>query len=56
MLKQADLPERKMEQLERILEKGLSGAANQETVEKSADEIRKEKDKKMNEDRGNDGN
>ena len=56
VLKQADLPERKMEQLERILEKGLSGAANQETVEKSADEIRKEKDKKMNEDRGNDGN
>ena len=56
LLKQAELPQRKMEQLEKILEKGLSGAANQETVEKSPEEIRKEKEKKMNEDRGNDGN
>ena len=57
LLKQADLPERKMEQLERILEKGTSGAANQDTApEKSPEEIRKEKERKMNDDRGNDGN
>ena len=57
LLKQADLPERKMEQLEKILERGTSGAANQDTApEKSPEEIRKEKEKKMNEDRGNDGN
>ena len=56
-MKQADLPQRKMEELERILERGLSGSANQETApEKSEEEIRKEKQKKMNEDRGNDGN
>jgi hypothetical protein len=55
-MRQADLPQRKMEELERILEKGLSGSASQETVEKSPEEIRREKEKKMNEDRGNDGN
>ena len=52
-MRQADLPQRKMEELERILEKGLSGSASQETVEKSPEEIRREKEKKMNEDRGN---
>ncbi len=57
LLKQTDLPQKRMEELEKILERGLSGAANQETLpEKSADEVQKEKEKKRNEDRGNDGN
>ena len=56
LLKQADIPQKKIEEMDNILDRGLSGSANSETIEKTAEEIRKEKEKKMNEDRGNDGN
>jgi len=53
-MKQADLPQRKMEELERILEKGLSGSASQESIEKTPEELKK--DKKRNKARGGDDN
>lgn len=59
LLKQADIPEKKLEELDNILDKGLSGSVSEESLperEKTIEEIRKEKEKKMNEDRGNDGN
>ena len=58
VLKQADIPEKKLEMLDNILDKGLSGSVREESMpeKKSPEELRQEKEKKMNEDRGNDGN
>ena len=59
VLKQADIPEKKIEALDNILDKGLSGSASEESMperQKTAEQKREEKEKKMNEDRGNDNN
>ncbi|MFI5196693.1 MAG: hypothetical protein ACHQD8_06360 [Chitinophagales bacterium] len=46
LLKPADIPEPKLEQLDNILERGLSGSVNEETFEKKESEKAKEEEKK----------
>lgn len=54
LLKQTDIPEAKLEQLDNILEKNLSGTVNDETLPEKIESKKKPKDKV--EDRGNDNN
>ncbi len=59
LLKQTDISEKKVEELDNILDRGLSGSVNEASLpekEKTQEQIRQEKEKKMNEDRGNDNN
>lgn len=50
VLKQSDIEEKKLEELDRILEKGLSGSANEATI----DPKEAKKAKRRSEDKGND--
>ena len=59
LLKQTDISEKKVEELDNILDRGLSGSVSEATIpekEKTQEQIRQEKEKRMNEDRGNDNN
>jgi len=59
LLKQTDIPEKKVEQLDNILDKGLSGTVKEATDPdkvKAEEQMKQEKEKKANEDRGNDTN
>ena len=57
VLKQTDIAPTKLEELDNILDRGLSGSASEDIIpEKTEEQKRKEREKKMSTDRGNDDN